>query len=56
MRGVIFKVTMWILSILSGIAVVPLIWNYFYKKRELDKVRSAYGQEIEISGIKMTEM
>ncbi len=54
MRGVVFKVTMWILSILSVIAVVPLVWNYFCKKSELDKVRSAYGQEIEIAGIKMT--
>ncbi len=54
MRGVIFNVTMWILSILSIIAVVPLVWNYFCKKSELDKVRSAYGQGIEIAGIKMT--
>ena len=54
MRGVVFKVTMWILSILSVVAVVPLVWNYFCKKSELDKVRSAYGQEIEIAGIKMT--
>lgn len=53
MRGVIFKVAMWILSILSIIAVVPLVWNYFYKRSELDKVRLAYGQEIEIAGIKM---
>ena len=36
------------------IQVVPLVWNYFCKKSELDKVRSAYGQEIEIAGIKMT--
>ncbi len=48
-----FKVVKQILPILSIVTVVPLTWNLFLKKRELNKVQSAYGQEIEIAGLKM---
>lgn len=48
-----FKAVKRILPILSVVAVVPLTWNFFIKKSELNKVQSAYGQEIEIAGLKM---
>ena len=48
-----FKAVKRILPIISIVTVVPLTWNYFLKKRELNKVQSAYGKELEIAGLKM---
>ena len=49
----IFKSLKRILPILSVGAAVPLTWNFLCKKNELNKIKSAYGQELEIAGHKM---
>lgn len=53
MKERIFKPIMRILSIISVGATVPLTWNFLCKKSELNKIQSAYGQELEIAGLKM---
>lgn len=48
-----FKAVKQMLPIISVGVAVPLTWNFLCEKRELIKIQSAYGQELEIAGLKM---
>lgn len=53
MRKRIFKVIKWILLILILALVVMTVWNYACKRNEVDKVKEAYGQSVEVAGKNM---
>lgn len=53
MKERIFNAVKRIMPIVSVGVVVPLTWNFLCRKSELRKIQSAYGQELEVAGLKM---
>ncbi|MCM1499081.1 MAG: alpha/beta hydrolase [Clostridium sp.] len=53
MKEHIFNAVKWIMPIVSVSVVASLTWNFLCRKSELSKIQSAYGQELEVAGLKM---
>lgn len=43
----------WLVIVILILCCIGMIWNYFCKKREMPKIKVAYGTEVKVGGKKM---
>lgn len=53
MRRKIFKIMKWLVIVILILCSIGMIWNYFCKKREMPKIKAAYGTAVKVGGKKM---